>query len=554
MGISDIDNIDLGEETEDFAKLLEESFKSQGTKQEQLQTGKIVKITTEHALIDIGRKQEAKLDIAEITDENGNQLFKVGDEIELLLGERGRVSYKRALKRRKSTDFIKAHKDSAEPIDIEGLVTGKNKGGYIVEAGGVEFFMPISLAAFKPEAKPVGKPITARVIKMDEANGSLVLSRRAFLNAQRKVRRESIKKLTDAGELLTATVKRIKNYGMFVEAEGVEGLVHYTEISHKGPVNPALLYKEGDIVTVKVIESDKEKNRVSFSIKATQPNPWQEIAEQLAVGDTIRVVVANMENYGAFVDLGNDAEGFLHISEIGWDKNLKHPSEVLSIGEEIEVEVIGLEIESQRLRVSYKNLQEKPFETFAKKHKIGDVVKGTITALKEFGAFVRVDGVEGLLHNEDCAWNRADNAKKLFAIGDEVEVAVIKLDKESNRISFSRKALDESPIEVFAKKHALGDHVEGVVRDVKDFGVFVRIEDGVDALIRTEDVAPLNPEEIKIGDTIGASIASMEPAKGRIRLSVRRHEKQKERDTIKSFNTDERMTLGDAIKGSFKSK
>ncbi|MGE4295134.1 MAG: 30S ribosomal protein S1 [Campylobacterales bacterium] len=553
-----LENIDIDDETEDFATLLEESLKSEGAGSEQLLQGVIVKITDDGVMVDVGMKQEGRLDISEIKDEQGNLLFKVGESLPVVLsskpGERPRISHKKAIKKQKVAEFIEANKNRSEeePLDITGIVTRKNAGGYLVEADGIEFFMPVSLAAFKPEMKPVGKSVTARVVKMDEKTGTLVLSRRAWLNGQRKQRREAIKKIVDAGDVMEATVKRIKSYGMFVEAMGAEGLVHYTEISYKGPVNPANLYKEGDVVPVKVIEFDKEKNRISFSIKATQFNPWEEIAEQLEAGDTIKVTVANMENYGAFVDLGNDIEGFLHISEISWDKDLKHPSEVLTLGQEIEVEVIELDVPKQRLRVSLKKLQPKPFERFAQKHRVGETLKGTVTSLKEFGAFVKVDGVEGLLHNEDCSWNRNESAKDLFKAGDEIEVSIIKIDQENGRLSLSRKSLSESPIEQYAKSHGVGDIVHGTVRDVKDFGVFVNLENDVDALIRAEDLAPLKAEEIKAGDAIEAAIVAMEPKKGRIRLSVRRLEKQKERDVLKSINSDDRMTLGDALKGSLK--
>ncbi|MDR2639131.1 MAG: 30S ribosomal protein S1 [Helicobacteraceae bacterium] len=567
MGNEALESIDISEEDKALFEqsvkdddAWRESIKGDG-RNEKLLTATIAKITSEAAFVNLGGKSERRLELAEITDKNGVLLFKEGDQIPVVVtksGDRTRISHKRAVKRQKIAEFIAAHKakegESAEPIDIEGTIVGKNKGGYIVEADGVEFFMPISLAAFKPDAKPqIGKTVTARLIKMDEANGTLALSRRSYLNAQRKTRKEAIRKLTDAGEIVEATVRRIQNYGMFVESNGVEGLVHYTEISHKGPVNPAAHYKEGDKIQVKMSGYDKEKNRVSFSIKATQPNPWQEIAEQLEVGDTIKVTVANMEAYGAFVDLGNDTEGFLHISEISWDKELKHPNEVLRIGQEIEVEVIALDIENQRLRVSLKKLQPKPYEEFIKRHKIGDRLTGVVTSLKDFGAFLKIEGVEGLLHNEECGWNRSDTAKSMFKEGDEVEVELIKIDYDSGRLSFSKKALIESPIEIYAKKRQIGDVVQGVVRDAKEFGVFVRLEDGVDAMIRAEDLAPLKLEEIKIGDTIEASIAVMEPKKGRIRLSVRRFEKQKERDALKSFNgEDQRTTLGDAIRGSLK--
>ncbi|MDR1451587.1 MAG: 30S ribosomal protein S1 [Helicobacteraceae bacterium] len=568
MGNEALDNIDISEEDKAlFERSVQdddawrESTKGGDGRREKLLTVTIEKITGDAALVNLGGKSEWRLDLSEIKDDEGVLLFKEGDEIPILLsgrpGERSRISYKKAVKRQKIAEFIAAHKtddESAAPIDIEGAITGKNKGGYIVESNGVEFFMPISLSAFKPDAKPqIGKSVTGRLIKMDEASGSLVLSRRSYLNAQRKTRKEAIKRLTEIDDIVEATVKRIQNYGMFVEANGVEGLVHYTEISHKGPVNPAAHYKEGDIIQVKVAGYDKDKNRVSFSIKAAQSNPWQEIAEQLEVGDTIKVTVANMEAYGAFVDLGNDTEGFLHISEMSWDKDLKHPSEILQIGQEVEVEVIALDIENQRLRVSLKKLQPKPYEEFVKTHKVGDRLKGVVTSIKDFGAFLKVDGVEGLLHNEECGWSRADNAKSLFKEGDEIEVELIKIDFEAGRLSFSRKTLIESPIEIYAKRRQIGDIVQGVARDVKDFGVFVRLEDGVDAMIRAEDLAPLKIEEIKIGDPIEAAIAVIETKKGRIRLSVRRLEKQKERDALKSYNgDDQRTTLGDAIRGTLK--
>jgi small subunit ribosomal protein S1 len=555
---AELEKIDVTDAEEDFKTLYEKSIKDEGARNEQLTSGTIAKITSEAAFVSIGGKSESRLDIAEISDENGVLLFKEGDSIPLLVsgkpGERARISHKKAIKRQKILAFIAAHKtEEAKPFDVEGLVVGKNKGGYIVESDGVEFFLPVSLSAFKPDAKPIGKRVTARLIKTDEAGATLVLSRRSFLNSQRKTRKDAIKKLTEAGEIVDATVRRIQNYGMFVEANGVEGLVHYTEISHKGPVNPAAHYKEGDIVQVKAVDYDKDKNRVSFSIKAAQPNPWQEIAEQLEVGDTIKVTVANMEAYGAFVDLGNDTEGFLHISEMSWDKDLKRPNDVLQIGQEIEVEVIALDVENQRLRVSLKKLLPKPYEEFVKKHKVGDRVKGVVTSIKDFGAFLKVEGVEGLLHNEECGWERSETAKALFKEGDEIDVELIKIDSDNSRLSFSRKATIESPVEAYAKTRQIGDIVQGTVRDVKEFGVFVRLEDGVDAMIRSEDLAPLKPEEIEIGGPIEASIAAMEPKKGRIRLSVRRLEKQKERDALKSFNGEEqRTTLGEAIRGSLK--
>ena len=225
---------------------------------------------------------------------------------------------------------------------------------------------------------------------------------------------------------------------MFVDVGGVDGLVHYSEISYKGPVNPSSLYKEGDKVLVKVISYDNEKRHLSLSIKAATPDPWEEIiSDGLEVGDTIKVTVSNIEPYGAFVDLGNDIEGFLHISEISWDKNIKNPKDHISEGQEVDVEVIEIDAKGHRLRVSLKNLLPKPFDEFKAKFKEGDVVKGVVTTITNFGAFVRVGCVEGLLHNEDASWDRNDKCKDMFKAGDELEVKIIKIDSAEQK-NFSK--------------------------------------------------------------------------------------------------------------------
>jgi small subunit ribosomal protein S1 len=278
------------------------------------------------------------------------------------------------------------------------------------------------------------------------------------------------------------------------------------------------------------------------------PDPWDEIKDALDVGDAIQVTISNIEPYGAFVDLGNDIEGFLHISEISWDKNIKHPKDHIEEGQVVDVEVIEISAKDRRLRVSLKNLLPKPFEDFNAHFKTGDVTTGVVTTITNFGAFVKIGSVEGLLHNEDASWDRNEKCKDLFNTGDEVEVKIVKVDQEGEKISLSRKDLQESPIQVYAKNHQSGDIVSGKIRDVKDFGIFVELEDGVDALIRKEDLGSLNPEEVSIGDEIEAAIAFIDEKKNRIRLSVRRLSKMKEREVLNEINKEEKMTLGDILK------
>ena len=534
----------------DFAAMLEESFK----KTEEDSDAKIVSINGDEVLIDVGKKSEGILNVSEITDANGNLTHKVGDTIKVVItGSRnGRpiVSHKKALRKEKVKAFIEAY-DPENSGEIDVKVVGKNKGGFITQdANGVEFFLPRTHSGFKNAEGVVGKSYKVRVIKVDKEENSIVVSRKKILDDDRKKRKEALSNIVENDSVIEGTVKKITTYGMFVDVGGVDGLVHYSEISYKGPVNPSSLYKEGDKVLVKVISYDNEKRHLSLSIKAATPDPWEEIiSDGLEVGDTIKVTVSNIEPYGAFVDLGNDIEGFLHISEISWDKNIKNPKDHISEGQEIDVEVIEIDAKGHRLRVSLKNLLPKPFDEFKAKFKEGDVVKGVVTTITNFGAFVRVGCVEGLLHNEDASWDRNDKCKDMFKAGDELEVKIIKIDSAEQKISLSLKDLKQSPVQAFANKFSVGDIAKGTIRDIKEFGVFVELGDNVDALIRKEDLGSVDASTLKIGDEIEAAIAFIDEKKNRIRLSIRRLAKQKEREVLNEINdNDDKVTLGDIIK------
>ena len=534
----------------DFAAMLEESFK----KTEEDSDAKIVSINGDEVLIDVGKKSEGILNVSEITDANGNLTHKVGDTIKVVItGSRnGRpiVSHKKALRKEKVKAFIEAY-DPENSGEIDVKVVGKNKGGFITQdANGVEFFLPRTHSGFKNAEGVVGKSYKVRVIKVDKEENSIVVSRKKILDDDRKKRKEALSNIVENDSVIEGIVKKITTYGMFVDVGGVDGLVHYSEISYKGPVNPSSLYKEGDKVLVKVISYDNEKRHLSLSIKAATPDPWEEIiSDGLEVGDTIKVTVSNIEPYGAFVDLGNDIEGFLHISEISWDKNIKNPKDHISEGQEIDVEVIEIDAKGHRLRVSLKNLLPKPFDEFKAKFKEGDVVKGVVTTITNFGAFVRVGCVEGLLHNEDASWDRNDKCKDMFKAGDELEVKIIKIDSAEQKISLSLKDLKQSPVQAFANKFSVGDIVKGTIRDIKEFGVFVELGDNVDALIRKEDLGSVDASTLNIGDEIEAAIAFIDEKKNRIRLSIRRLAKQKEREVLNEINdNDDKVTLGDIIK------
>ncbi len=545
---------DIEIEDVDFEAMLEESFKKTESRND-LVTATVVKIVEDENLliVDIGGGVDANMSLDEVRDEDGNIPYAVGDKIEVLTLGRGRVSYKQAQQRKALNEFIESYDPEQEYI-VEGTVVKKNKGGYVVDVDGLEFFMPRTLSYLSSKIDPIGKKVKALIVKVDKEKGSVVISRKELIERDKAKAQEIVDALLESKEPVIGIVKKITSYGMFVDVGGIDGLVHYSQISHKGPVNPAKYFTEGDEVNVVALDYDKKKRHLSLSIKDASQDPWENINDILGIGDTVTATVSNIEPYGVFVDLGEDLEAFLHVSEVSWDKNVKHPKDYLSVGEDINVEIIEIDKEKRRLRVSLKNLQPKPMESFSRNHRVGDVMTGTVTSVTDFGAFVKLDGVEGLLHNQESSWDKTKTAKDLFKSGDEVEVKIIKIDTEAGKISLSKKALEESPADAFAKNHKNGDIVTGTVKDKKDFGVFVALDENVDALIRTEDLHPLKFDEIEPGQEIRAVISFIDPKNDRIRLSVKRLERQEEREALNHLNSQEEdsMTLGDLIKDKLK--
>lgn len=538
---------------ESFEQLLEESLND--AEVNEITKGRVVGILEDVVLVDIGEKVEGRIRKEEFICEDGTCIVKEGDDIDVLIvglrSEAPMLSYQKALKKQKLLEFIEEHKDNYEGMVIEAKIVRKVKAGYILSDGEVEFFMPRNESALKEDKKNIGKTVKASIINIKPEKASVVVSRKAFFDIQNEERKKKIDEiLAKTDGPLKGVVKKITSFGMFVDLNGLEGLVHYSEISYKGPVNPAKHFSEGDEVAVKVLQYEEEKKRLSLSVKEVYGDPWEDIKSQLEVGDTIKVTVSNIEPYGAFVDLGNDIEGFLHVSEVSWDKNVKSPGDYIAVDEEINVEVIEIDMENKRLRVSLKSLLPKPFEDFCSKYKDGDIVKGTVTTVTDFGAFIKIDKIEGLLHNEDAFWEVGKKCKDELKVGDEVEVKIIKIDRDKERVSLSQKELKENPAQVFAKSCKIDDMVKGTIKDIKEFGIFVKLDDQVDALIRNEDLYPLKKEELEAGQEIEAMVSMIDEGSNKIRLSVKRANRAKEKQTIQSINQneDDKMTLGDIIK------
>ncbi len=544
------DDQNFNDEEENFAELLKkEETLEKGT----IKEGLIVSINENdgYAMVSVGGKTEGRLALSEITDEKGQLLYQKNDPIIVHVSEKGEhpsVSYKKAISQQKIQAKIEELGENYENAIIEGKIVGKNKGGYIVESQGVEYFLSRSHSSLKNDANHIGKRIKACIIRVDKENHSINISRKRFFEVNDKRQLEVSKELLEATEPVLGVVRQITPFGIFVEVKGAEGLVHYSEISHKGPVNPEKYYEEGDEVHVKAIAYDEEKRRLSLSIKATIEDPWEEIQDKLKPGYAIKVVVSNIEKYGVFVDIGNDIEGFLHVSEISWDKNVSHPDNYLSVGQEIDVKIIDIDPKNRRLRVSLKQLTNRPFDVFESKHQVGDVLEGKVATLTDFGAFLNLGGVDGLLHNHDAFWDKDKKCKDHYKIGDVIKVKILKINKKDKKISLSAKHLVTSPTEEFAQKHKTDSVIQGKVVSIKDFGVFINA-DGIDVLIKNEDLNPLKKDEIKIGQEITCVVVAIEKSNNKVRASVHRLECKKEKEELQAFNTsDDKMTLGDILK------
>ncbi|CAA6809331.1 MAG: SSU ribosomal protein S1p [uncultured Campylobacterales bacterium] len=542
-------------EQDNFAALLEASFKS-NKQQNAIKTAMVVEVRDDVILVDVGQKSEGRLNVLEVQDEDGNISLNTGDELEVVIvgSYNGApiVSCNKAKAVKKNEEFIKNYNEADEET-VEGNVINKNKGGFVVAGeDGVNFFLPKSQVPFKRQEDLVGKNIKALVNKIDKDNNSIVISIKKYITQNIAKKQDKIAEILKTDNIIDGVIKKITSYGMFVDIDdGVEGLVHYTEISHKGSINPSSMYKEGEVVPVKVIKYDQEKGHLSLSIKAATENPWEEIQDNLDVGDTIQVTVNSIEPYGAFVDLGNDVEGFLHISEISWENNLGHPNEYLKLDDEINVEVVEINIEKKRLRVSLKNLLPKPFDLFINNHKTGDTVTGKISSLTDFGAFVKIDGVEGLLHNENISWEKNQKAKDLYKKDEEIEVVIAHINTTDKKISLNRKILSKNPVEEYNSNNKVGDIVTAPISDIKEFGVFLNLGENLDGLIRNEDLGETKKEELEVGQDIECVVDFIDTLKNRIRLSIKKLSRIQERQALKDFNNDEEdntNTLGDFFK------
>ena len=552
------------EEQENFAELLDKQFDSSNEKKVgDVVEGIISEIRENEGKVLVyieGEKRESSISIGEIADFKGDLLYKKGDTIKVVItGFMKNGTYKISHLKYRESEAIKEYieKNGAENLigqTISGYIKRTTKKGYIVLYKDMPFFLPHKCAFLvNKDGRKLdpAKKVLATIASVYPEKNLIVVSRKQYLRNEISKRKEKIDEILKQ-EFVQAKIVRILKEKLIVSIDRyISGYISNDEVSHKGTIhNLRRMFKEGEVIDAKALEYDSKNRILKLSIKALTVDPWIEIQEQVEVGDIIEVTVSHILKYGAFVDVGNGAEGFLHISEISWDKKIGDPNKLLKKGDVLEVEVIEIDPDKKRLRVSRKRLLPKPFEIFKQKYKKGDIITGEVVDIADFGAFIQItDHIRGLLRNKDYDWNRDSKCKDHLKKGDEVKVKITIIDDENEKVWLSRKALLDTPTQEFAKTHKVGNVVKGTIRNIKDFGVFVTLDNNVDALIRKEDIPSKQFEELKEGDEVEAVIVHLDPKRDKVRLSITRLERMREKELLKSINAknNDKNTLGDLI-------
>lgn len=541
---------------DDFQTLFEESMRS--VKPGGVVKGKVVGITPTHVVIDVGYKSEGQVPIEEFSNRKGEVQVKVGDEVDVFFdsseGEDGSIvlSRQRAENIMVWEEIEKAHR---EGLAVEGIILAKVKGGFRVDVG-VPGFLPGSHVDIRPTRnldKFVGKRDRFAVLKYDRMGGNVVVSRRALMEKERESLKSEILKVIEEGVILEGIVKNITGYGAFVDLGGIDGILHISDMSWGRIGHPSEVVKVGDRIKVVVLKFDPVRERISLGMKQIAPDPWSSVQEHYPVGTRVQAKVLNLMDYGAFVELESGIEGLIHISEMSWTKKISHPSKIVQVGETVEVVILNVDPAHRRISLGLKQVMPNPWEQVKKTYPVGCVIKGPVRNVTDFGIFIGVEeGIDGLAHVSDLHWTRKlKHPSELYKKGDIVEAKVLAVDVQNERFSLGIKQLTTDPWELIAERYPVGFKVKGEVTSVPDFGVFVRLEDGVEGLIH---VSQLSAERVdkpsalfKVGNHVEAEVIHVDPRERKIGLSVRALRKTEERQEMESYLKKEK----DAGKVSF---
>ncbi len=545
---------------ESFADLFGSSERS--FKEGEIARGTVLSIDNDFVQIDIGFKSEGMIASWEFMTEEGEVTIAVGDQVEVLVeeveNEEGQlVLSKEKAERLKVWDEISNAYDNEEAV--EGTIVARVKGGLSVDIG-VKAFLPGSQVDLRPvrnlEAL-LGEKANFKIIKFNKRRGNIVLSRRALLETERKLMRDTTLATLSEGQILDGVIKNLTDYGAFIDLGGIDGLLHITDMSWGRINHPGELFHVGDEIKVKVLKFDTEAERVSLGLKQIQPDPWIDAGMRYPLGMRIQGKVVSLTDYGAFVELEPGIEGLVHVSEMSWTKRVKHPSKVVTIGDDVEAVVLDVDERDRKISLGMKQTEENPWTVIEEKYPVGTHVSGQVRNITNFGIFVGLEeGIDGLVHVSDISWTeQVKHPSDRFEKGDEVQAVVLKIDKENEKFSLGIKQLEANPWDDILKKYTVGSEVTGPITSVTDFGVFVKLEDGIDGLVYSSELAAdrieTPSEHFKDGQEITALVVKVDANEQKISLSIRAVNDKAERAALKELATQQASsqttTLGDLL-------
>jgi small subunit ribosomal protein S1 len=509
--------------------------------------GRVLKITANEVVVDIGYKSEGLLARHEVTDHQGQVKVKPGDEIDVyvdrLEDSSGYVTVSREKAERMLVwDRIEAAFNADEPIT--GRVIDRVKGGLSVEVGGVKAFLPGSLIDTKPVKNLDslrGHEYKFKIVSFDKKRNNIVLSRRAIVEVEQVAAKQATLGKLEEGKLTHGVVKNITDYGVFVDLGGIDGLLHITDISWGRVNKPSDYFNIGDEIEVTVLKFDPANERVSLGYKQKFQDPWSDVVDRYPLGAKVHGKVVSLADYGAFVELEEGVEGLIHVSEMSWTKKVRNPSKLLSIGGDVEAVVADVNVQNRRISLSLKALEQNPWDTIAERYPVGSVITGKVRNLTDFGAFVEVEeGIDGLIHISDMSWNRRiKHPNEVLKKGDTVQARVINVDGENQRLSLSVREFLPNEWDNFARSHNMGDEVVGTVSKITDFGLFIRLADGVEGLAHISEIQ--RDGRVKLdkvfqpGDAVRARIIKIDPGERKIGLTTR---------DVEPLTDEERASMG----------
>ena len=549
-----------------FAELFEQEDNNTVINVGEVAIGTVVGLNNDAVLIDVGDKAESYIAISEFRHEDPEREIKIGDQFEVFIEKRKDEGG--LLLSREKAIAIKVWEQIAkiqeEDGTIEGRIENRVKGGMSVDIG-VPAFLPYSQIDLRPVKDLdglIGETFEFKILKFNRKRNNVVISRRAILESQRSALREQMRTSLEEGQIIRGAITNITDYGLFIDLGGMDGLCHITDLSWGRVSHPSKLYSVGEEIEVKILKYDKNSDRVSLGVKQLKSDPWERVPEQYAPGSRVTGKVVSITDYGVFVELEEGVEGLVHISEMSWSKKPRHPSKIVGVGEEIEVQVLKVEAETKRISLGMKQLQPNPWDVVEESYPVGSVIEGKIKNITDFGIFIGIEeGIDGLIHVSDLSWTeRIKHPSEKYAKGETIQAVVLKIDKENERFSLGVKQLEPDPWQAAASNYPIGSTVEGTITNVTDFGVFVQLEEGIEGLVH---VSEISKDKVKtpvgmfnVNDTLKAMVINVSADDRKIGLSVKALQEKEDNngavpeEYLQSTQNDGPSTIGDLLKAA----